>query len=313
MGVPKLEQTVRVSNASEPGQAIQATQPIEQPQSSAQDEPCRKASDLSSNSGSFSPVVASTCKADGDAFMRDVSKFAGKDSREPLFIEACVGCGVLSSVVKQWGIQVIPIDSPRDRHVPRCELVVMDLTSEFADDLLRKLVQDYNVIGVHIALPCGTCSKARGIPMEDGLPGPQPLRSFQRFHGLPNLEFLESRGIPWTVENPSNSWLWELPEMSFAIAHLHPCAYGGERKKNTAFRRSLDEFAALKNSARMTTLTSRGAMQVVSVLISALRRFTPKIELVKSLRAMLPLLSHVISWKTFIAWVFLLYAGPVSI
>ena len=71
----------------------------------------------------------------------------------PIFIEACAGCGILSSVVQQRGFQVIPIDCPRNRHTPKCRLVVMDLTAPHADQLLRRIVDDYQVAGVHIALP----------------------------------------------------------------------------------------------------------------------------------------------------------------
>ena len=65
------------------------------------------------------------------------------------------------------------------------------------------------------------------------------------------IRFLHSKNVPWTIENPSNSWLWELPEMSFAIAHghfvhLHACAYGGERKKKTSFLCSEAEFMVLE-------------------------------------------------------------------
>ena len=191
----------------------------------------------------------------------------------PIFIEACAGCGILSSVVQQRGFQVIPIDCPRNRHVPKCRLVVLDLTSAHADQLLRRIVRDHKVAAVHIALPCGTCSKARGVPMADGTPGPPPLRDSTHLHGLPGLtqdqqlkvtaanelyawadqfiQFLHEQGVPWTIENPSNSWLWELPEMSFALAHghfvcLHACAYGGERKKKTSFLCSDDAFSALE-------------------------------------------------------------------
>eukprot|EP00435_Cladocopium_sp_Y103_P053352 s792_g17.t1 len=191
----------------------------------------------------------------------------------PIFIEACAGCGILSSVVQQRGFQVIPIDCPRNGHVPKCRLIVMDLTSKHADELLKKIVTDYNVVGVHIALPCGTCSKARGIPMPDGTPGPPPLRDMDNLHGFQHLtpvqrakvdaanalyawadqfiQFLHGRGVAWSVENPKNSWLWELAEMSFALARgyfvcLHSCAYGGERKKNTAFLCSEEEFTSLE-------------------------------------------------------------------
>ena len=118
-----------------------------------------------------------------DTFETSPSGFQGT----PIFIEACAGCGILSSVVQQRGFQVIPIDCPRNRHTPKCRLVVMDLTAPHADQLLRRIVDDYPVAAVHIALPCGTCSRARGIPLPNGTPGPPPLRDKEHLHGLPNL------------------------------------------------------------------------------------------------------------------------------
>ena len=63
----------------------------------------------------------------------DIKNFEGGSSgysNAPIFIEACAGCGILSSVVQQRGMQVLPIDCPRNRHTPKCRLVIMDLTSE---------------------------------------------------------------------------------------------------------------------------------------------------------------------------------------
>ena len=82
-----------------------------------------------------------------------------------IFIEACAGCGILSSVAKEQGFLVVPLDCPRNQHKTKVKVVTLDLTAPHADYLLRRLVQDYNVIAVHFGLPCGTCSKARGIPM----------------------------------------------------------------------------------------------------------------------------------------------------
>ena len=195
------------------------------------------------------------------------------DPSVPIFVEACAGCGILSATAKEQGFQVVQIDNERNRHRPQCRILTMDLTSEFADATLRWLCSNFNVVAVHIALPCGTCSKARGIPMADGAPGPQPLRSSTHLHGLPGLPpwdqvkvqaanalyawasqfvlFLDTIGTPWTIENPSNSWLWDLPEMEPLMAmghiyHLHPCAYGGTRKKDTAFLCSCADFASLE-------------------------------------------------------------------
>ena len=52
--------------------------------------------------------------------------------------------------------------------------------------------------------------------------------------------FLNAMQVPWTMENPTNSWLWELPCMRQLVAvsyftTFHSCAYGGARYKSTSF------------------------------------------------------------------------------
>eukprot|EP00435_Cladocopium_sp_Y103_P038153 s357_g10.t1 len=54
------------------------------------------------------------------------------------------------------------------------------------------------------------------------------------------IEELDKRGIPWSIENPTNSLLWCLYFFLFAIVHgewvdCHACAFGGARKKLTTF------------------------------------------------------------------------------
>ena len=64
------------------------------------------------------------------------------------------------------------------------------------------------------------------------------------------METLERLQIPWTIEDPTNSFLWDLPYFAFAMAHgskhdCHACAFGSSRKKLTSFLSNRDEFAAL--------------------------------------------------------------------
>lgn len=94
------------------------------------------------------------------------------------------------------------------------------------------LLDNYDVLACHIAPPCGTCIRAGGIPMPEGTPGPQPLRSESQPLGLQGLpcadqmrvdsanalydvlgrfvEELHRRNIPWSVENSTNSLMWSL-------------------------------------------------------------------------------------------------------
>ena len=187
----------------------------------------------------------------------DVS--AGK---QMVFIELCAGSAVLSAAAQKQGYRIMPVDYKRNRHNPRCKIVSLDLSEDHAWEVLRYICTTCDVVAVHLAPPCGTCSKARGIPMPDGSPGPQPVRSAEHLLGLPALSemdslkvtaanrlyermgnfilWLDEKQIAWVIENPTNSFLWELPYFGYAVdhglfAHCHACAFGGLRPKKTSF------------------------------------------------------------------------------
>eukprot|EP00435_Cladocopium_sp_Y103_P070387 s19_g35.t1 len=189
-----------------------------------------------------------------------------------VFLELCAGSASLSAEVKKLGVEVLAFDHESNRHETKCKVISLDLSLPHAFERLTDLVNSCNVLGVHMGPPCGTCSKARGIPMADGSAGPQPLRDSMHLLGLPHLqhrdfqrvtaanalyaqlgklvELLESKGIPWTIENPTNSFLWDLPYFSFAMAHgtkydCHACAFGSSRKKLTSFLSNRHEFIGM--------------------------------------------------------------------
>ena len=196
-----------------------------------------------------------------------------KGTSVPFFVELCAGSAKLSDAVKQHGYHIIAVDHDKNRHAPRCKIIQLDLSHEHAWDMLDFLLERVTISGVHMAPPCGTCSKARGIPMKDGTKGPQPLRSADFPLGLPHLsqrdqqrvflanqiykfcglyvQKLHQAGIPWTIENPTNSLMWDLEFFTWAVANgifvnMHACAYGSARKKLTSFLCSHREFAALE-------------------------------------------------------------------
>lgn len=193
--------------------------------------------------------------------------------KKPVFIELCAGSASLSASVKQLGVDLIPIDHSFNRHVAKRTVVDLDLSFPHAWDILTRILDERIVICVRLGPPCGTCSAARGIPLWDGSEGPPPLRSMEWLLGLPHLrpkdrqrvqaanslyeqlgkfvEELEHRQIPWTIENPTNSFLWGLPDFAFSMARgifydCHACAYGSTRKKLTSFLCSHSVFEDLK-------------------------------------------------------------------
>ena len=208
-----------------------------------------------------------------DSVFIDMSEFKDRDT--PIFVEACAGSATLSFSIQRRGFEVYPIDHVRNRHQTQCRVLQLDLTLSSTWELLRRITDDYFCAGFHFGVPCGTCSRARGIPLSDGSEseGPPPLRDQDHVLGLPNLSeanrrkvemanilyerccefilFLEEKRIPWTVENPTNSWLWDLPCFGPIIArgefvNFDACAHGSTRKKKTTFLVSRSEFSVLE-------------------------------------------------------------------
>lgn len=185
-----------------------------------------------------------------------------KAEKPYVFLELCAGSASLSAAVRSLGVEVMAFDHESNRHQTKCKVTCLDLSLPHAYDRIIELVNTCRILGVHMGPPCGTCSRARGIPMADGTAGPQPLRSAQHLLGLPGLrrhdksrvdaantlyerlgllvEELERLNTPWTIENPTNSYLWDLPYFAFAMAHgtkhdCHACDFGSTRKKLTSF------------------------------------------------------------------------------
>ena len=165
---------------------------------------------------------------------------AGTEKEQnPLFIELCSGRGILSATVSAQGFDLMPVDHKHRVHIKTFNL---DLTDPHSWTILRYIVDQCNVIGVHLAPPCGTCSRAREIKISDAWHGPQPLRNREYPYGVPNMSakdwtrveqanslyihmsafcsFLNDRGIAWTMENPTDSWLWELPCMEELMGQM---------------------------------------------------------------------------------------------
>lgn len=176
-----------------------------------------------------------------------------------VFIELCAGSANLSSVAQKFGYRVMPVVHKRNRHKPKCHIVELDLATDHAWDVLRYILETCEVAALHLAPPCGTCSNARGIPLPNGDPGLQVLRTEEFPLGVPDmsdahrikvdaanelykrmgpfLQWLTEQGVAWIVENPTTSFLWQLEFFKEAVkngyfAHCHACAWG---KKKTSF------------------------------------------------------------------------------
>lgn len=154
---------------------------------------------------------------------------------QPVFVEVFAGCCQLSVSMQQAGFHSIPVDSSKNKHKPRCKVFLLDLNLESARNELKQKIISQGVAAIHVALPCGTGSRARERPipkhlLKMGAPSPQPLRDAQHLFGLPHLNSADANrvalanelaqftvelidlarqfGIFISIENPENSWMW---------------------------------------------------------------------------------------------------------
>ena len=162
-------------------------------------------------------------------------------------LELCAGCANLSLHFAKRGVDVHPFDHAANEHTPLVDTACCDLSSETGQqaiwDLLRRPGMRWAL--VWIAVPCGTFSRAREIPVplwlrQRGAPQPVPLRSEAEPEGLPGLrpqararvlaansladfaakllDFGDKNDVLVVVENPRRSILWHMPLMRAAAA-----------------------------------------------------------------------------------------------
>ena len=136
--------------------------------------------------------------------------------------------------MREAGLTTYSIDHEHNRHQPKVAMILADLTQEHSQKTALDMVRQLRPIGIHLGLPCGTCSRARDRQLPEHLrsqhTAPPPLRSAEHLMGLPhlcgtNLAKVQAANklydfgvrllflcfqlkILVSVENPSRSWLW---------------------------------------------------------------------------------------------------------
>jgi hypothetical protein len=183
---------------------------------------------------------------------------------DPFFLEICAGSARVTSCLQHLGLKSsFGVDHKRQKNAGR--LLVADLTTEEGQALCWKWIKSPSCIGIFVAPPCGTCSRARGIPVNlpngKTIPGPKPLRSDEFPDGLPSLQgtsllrvnaanalyqfiteiclYCINASLTVCIENPRSSIYWRTsffqPLVGLLTFTIHQaCAYGSERPKWTA-------------------------------------------------------------------------------
>ncbi len=108
-------------------------------------------------------------------------------------MELCAGSATLCASFKARGVQVIAVDSARNRHSAKVPILVIDLTTEVGQNTIRRIITEGGIAYIHMAPPCGTASRARERPVSawlqsQGVPSPKPLRSEEFPCGLEGIE-----------------------------------------------------------------------------------------------------------------------------
>ena len=195
-------------------------------------------------------------------------------------IELCAGSAKLSSALYRVGFQAVAVDHAANKHQQRVHCIQIVLAAAGAFALVSSMLEEPNVLYVHVAPPCGTASAARNRPVAaalraKGIPNPPPLRSKACPEGLPNLSpqnqqraeqassiyqlcsrvigLCLERGIVVSVENPARSLFWDMPCIAKYLSHpglssvfFHHCMWGGERDKETLWLGTKDVFESLR-------------------------------------------------------------------
>ena len=93
-------------------------------------------------------------------------------SKPPIVLELFAGKGALSRALRQLGFEVHSFDHHHcDAQVPMLQL---DLASEKGQAWFWDFLSKHRPFAIHMGVPCGTSSKARGRPLRNGAVGPQP-------------------------------------------------------------------------------------------------------------------------------------------
>ena len=179
----------------------------------------------------------------------------------------------MTACLRQYGMtSSFGTDHVKSRHAA-APIILADLTTESGVNLLMQWLENEYVIGLFIAPPCGSASRARSIPLKRKSPGdpppPRPLRSDEFPNGLPFLQFtdrikvskanklyhLTAKLVRWAnevgcivcIENPQFSFFWQTTFIQ-SILHLlqftvfQSCQYGSHRPKRTMLAFNAREF-----------------------------------------------------------------------
>ena len=196
----------------------------------------------------------------------------GQPMANALIIEVFAGTSRVTASLRHFGMfNCFGVDHLRANNVA-APVSIADLTSAEGIALLYSWLDNPAVVGIFLAPPCGTASRARNIPLKGKRKAPEPLRDDANPNGKKNLKWLDKlkisksnklyhltselvlyahkHGLIVCVENPQFSlfwcttfWLRVSRKVMYTV--FHSCQYGSRRQKKTMLAHNYHTFAEL--------------------------------------------------------------------
>ena len=115
-----------------------------------------------------------------------------------MVIEIFCGTSRVTASLKQYGLaSSFGVDHIRAKQAA-AQVVIADLCDPQGIALLHQWLAHEYVVGIFLAPPCGSASRARQIPLrgrKGGQYGPRPLKDDDHPNGLPNLTMQEKQRV----------------------------------------------------------------------------------------------------------------------
>ncbi|CAE7816597.1 SLC24A2 [Symbiodinium sp. CCMP2592] len=178
----------------------------------------------------------------------------GDPSKGPvqgIVIELFARSGALSRVFKQHGFEVFPVDRGGHR-LPLSKLCALDLAQASSWTYLEEVLETYPVLYVHAEPPYATFGPQQAFRhLVNGVTSPSgatdsnvvdrlALADSMVNHLCTFLQSVDKRGIPWALEHPKASLLWNLPNVealpSTSEVVYDLCTFGSSLKLRRQLR-----------------------------------------------------------------------------
>ena len=215
---------------------------------------------------------------------------SGEDISNAVIIEVFAGTARVTACLRQVGLRSssFGVDHAKVKNLSG-PVSVADSTTHEGIALLMNWVTSRNVLGVFLAPPCGTASRARSIKLGKGFNRklnnePKALRSNRQPNGVSGLSWLNKfknsqanqlyhltarivkhcvdNGLLVCVGNPQYRLFWSTSfwqEVAHLVMYstLNSCQYGSKRLKRTMLAHNHGAFAAINMKCQGVSSTHR--------------------------------------------------------